>query len=73
MQIHPEQHKGQLNEKQLLNVVDDLCHFILHEVVNVRSKYFFHEQELEMDDKFISLHEWDKQAHHAGSNSVNRE
>ena len=73
MQIHPKKHDGRLHKRQHLDVVDDLCYFILHEVVNMRSKYFFHEQELEMDDKFISLHEWDKQAHHAGSNSVNRE
>ena len=40
MQIHPEIHRGQLEEKQHLNVVDDLCRFILHEVVNVKGKYF---------------------------------
>ena len=37
-------YRGQLQEKQLLNVVDDLCRFILHEVVNVKAKYFYHAQ-----------------------------
>ena len=34
------QHDEELHEKQLLNVVDDLSHFILHEVVNMRGKFF---------------------------------
>ena len=34
------QHDEELHEKQLLNVVDDLSRFILHEVVNVRGKFF---------------------------------
>ena len=33
-------HGGQLHERQLLNVVDDLCRFVLHEVVNVEGKFF---------------------------------
>ena len=61
MQIHAEMHHGQLQEKQLLNVVDNLCCFILHEVVNMRGKYFYDVQELVMDPKYIGLHEWDNQ------------
>ena len=41
MQIHPEKHSVQLHKRKLLNVVDDLCRFIMHEVVNVRGKFFF--------------------------------
>ena len=29
-----------IHEQQVLNVVDDLCHFIMQEVVNVRGKFF---------------------------------
>ena len=58
-------HYGQLHEKQLLNVVDDLCRFILHEVVNMKGKFFDERQELAMNDKYISLHEWHNQGHGA--------
>ena len=53
----------QLHERQLLNVLDDLCRFILHEVVNVKGKFFDETQELAMDDKYLSLHEWHNQGH----------
>jgi len=35
LQDKRETHKSQLHEQQLLYVVDDLCHFILHEVVHI--------------------------------------
>ena len=63
MQIHPEKHGGQFHERQLLNVVDDLCSFILHEVVNVKDKFFNERQELATDNKYISLREWHNQGH----------
>ena len=67
MHIHPEEHDSQLNEQQLLNVVDDLCRFIMHEVVNVRGKFFLEVQDLATEDKYIGLREWKNQQHHAAT------
>ena len=69
MQIHPDTHGVQLHEKEILNVVDDLCRFILHEVVNVRGKFFHEAQDLATDDKYIGLREWDDQLHCAATSS----
>ena len=66
-------HRGQLEEKQHLNVVDDLCRFILYEVVNVKGKYFYDAQELAMDPKYLGLREWDNSKHHVVSSSACRE
>ena len=63
MQIHSEKHQTRLHEPQLINVVNDLGHFIMHEVVNVRSKYFHNAQELAMDLKYIGHREWEKKEH----------
>jgi hypothetical protein len=41
LQIQPRRHEEQLHEQQLLNVVADLCYFILHEVIHVMG-YFIH-------------------------------
>ena len=57
MQIHPDKHGVQLHEKELLNVVDDLCRFIMHEVVNVNGKFFDETQDLATNDKYLSLRE----------------
>ena len=67
MQDHPEKHGGLLHEKQLLNVVEDLCHFILHEVVNVKEKqllnvfedlcHFILQEVVNVKDKFLTKHE----------------
>ena len=57
MQIHPEKYGCQLHERQLLNIVDDLCRFILHEVVNVKGKFFDETQDLATNDKYLSLRE----------------
>jgi hypothetical protein len=73
LQIHPEKQGGRLHEKQLLHVVDDLCRFIIHEVVNVRGKFFHEAQDLATEDKYIGLCEWDNQRHRATSSSVPRE
>ena len=73
MQIHPEAHGRRLHEEQLLDVVDDLCHFIMHEVVNVRDKYFHEAQDLAMENKYIGLRKWHNQEHRAASSSIPRE
>ena len=73
MQIQLDKHGGQLHEKQLLNVVDDLCRFIMHEVVNARGKFFHEVQDLATEDKYIGLREWENQLHRGASSSVPRE
>ena len=51
LQDQPITHNGPLHEKQLLNILDNLCCFILHEVVHVH-RYFFHpEHELATEKK----------------------
>lgn len=62
-------HNEQLHEKQLLNIVADLCRFILHEVVNVRGKFFHEAQDLATDEKYIGLREWHNQRHRAATSS----
>ena len=62
-------HNEQLHEKQLLNIVDDLCRFILREVVNVRGKFFHEAQDLATDEKYIGLREWHNQRHRAATSS----
>jgi len=66
-------HNEQLHEKQLLNIVDDLCRFILREVVNVRGKFFHEAQDLATDEKYIGLREWHNQWHRATNSSGPRE
>ena len=58
-----------LQEKQLVDVVDDLSRFILHEVVNVRGKFFHEAQDLATDAKYIGLREWHNQQHRAATSS----
>ena len=62
-----------LQEKQLLNVVDDLCRFIMHEVVNVRGKFFHELQDLATENKYIGLRQWENQQHRAATSSSPRE
>ena len=66
-------HDGRLHEKQLLDVVDDLCRFILREVINLRGKYFHEGQDLATEDKYIGLREWENQQHCAASSSVRKQ
>ena len=73
MQIHPDTHGVQLHEKEILNVVDDLCRFIMHEVVNVTGKLFHEAQDLVTEDKYIGLREWDNQLHRVDTSSGPRE
>ena len=68
----PRKAHTQLHEEYLLNVVVDLCRFILCEAVNVRVKYFYDAQELAMDSIYISLCGWENQEHRAGSSSASR-
>ena len=69
MQIHPDTHGVQLHEKEILNVVDDLCRFIMYEVVNVTGKLFHEAQDLVTEDKYIGLREWDNQLHRVATSS----
>ena len=73
MQIHPKKHDGRLHKRQHLDVVDDLCYFILHDVVNVRGKVFHQAQDFAMEDKYIGLRDWKNPWHRATSSSVRRE
>ena len=63
------QHDDYLHEKKLLNVVDDLSRFILHEVVNVKGNFFHEAQDFATDDKYIGLREWHNQQHRAATSS----
>ena len=38
-------HEGPLHEQQLLHIVDDLCRFILHEVVHIDGEFVHPEHE----------------------------
>ena len=46
LQDKQETHKSQLHEQQLLYVIDDLCRFILHEVVHIDGYFVHPEHEL---------------------------
>jgi hypothetical protein len=61
---------GQLHEKQLLEVVANLCHFIMYEVIHPMRTFFSKDHELAMDAKYISLPEWANPQHLAASSSV---
>ena len=62
-------HDDYLHEKRLLNVVDNLTRFILHDVVNVKGKFFHEAQDLATDAKYIGLREWHNQQHRAATSS----
>ena len=49
LQDQRETHKGQLHEQQLLHIVDDLCHFILHKAVNIDGDFVHPEHELAIE------------------------
>ena len=65
-------HQTQLHEQQLLNVVVDLCRFILHEVVGVMGYFVHPEHKLATDKKYEALRQWDAQHLCADSSSVNQ-
>ena len=65
-------HKGPLHEQQLLYVVDDLCRFILHDVVHIDGYFVHPEHELSTDSKYRSLCQWDNQQLRAGNSSISQ-
>ena len=73
LQASREKHQGPLHERQLLNVVDDLCRFILHEVVHIDGYFVHPEHELSTDSKYRSLRQWDNQQLRAGYSSISKE
>ena len=61
-----------LSRQQLLFIVDDLCRFILHEVVRIDGEFVHPEHELSTDSKYASLRQWENQDLQAGSTSVSQ-
>jgi hypothetical protein len=59
-----------LHEKQLLEIVAGLCHFIMHEVIHPMGIFFCKDHELATDPKYISLCEWTNPQHLAASSSI---
>jgi hypothetical protein len=51
LQIQLRKHNDQLHVQQLLNVVADLCHFILHEAIHVMGYFVHHKHELATEKK----------------------
>ena len=64
---------GQLHEKELLEVVADLCHFIMHEVINPRGTFYSKDHKLATDPKYIDLRKWENKKHRASSSSVGKQ
>jgi hypothetical protein len=56
----------------MLQVVVDLCHFIMHQVIHPRGIFFQQDYELAMDPKCIDLRERENQQHYASSSSVGK-
>jgi len=65
-------HVGPLHEQQLFFIVNDLCRFILHEVVHIGGEFVHPEHELSLDPKYASLRQWENQELRAGSTSVSQ-
>ena len=63
-------HEGPLHEQQLLFIGDDLCCFILHEVVHIDGECVHPEHELSTDPTFASLRQWDNQELRADNSSI---
>jgi hypothetical protein len=61
---------GPLHEKQLLEVVAYLYHFIMHQVIPPMGIFFSKDHELATDSKYISLREWANPQHRASSSTV---
>ena len=72
LQDQPITHNGPLHEKQLLNILDNLCCFILHEVVHVHRYFFTLNLNWQLKKKYEGLHQGDTQHLRAGSSSVNQ-
>ena len=52
-----------------LEVVADLCRFIMHEVINQEAKFYIKDHELATGPKYLGLYEWENKKHHASSSS----
>ena len=61
---------GQLQEKQLLEVVTNLCRFIMHEVINPKGTFYDKHSELATKTKYLGIREWENKKHRASSSSV---
>ena len=48
-----------LTEEDLMNMVADLCQFTMHEIINRRGHFFDEEWELETNEKYRALVEWE--------------
>ncbi|KAJ1256030.1 hypothetical protein BS78_K101000 [Paspalum vaginatum] len=48
-----------ITKKDLMNIIADLCHFPMHEVINRRGTFFYHDSYLAQDDKYHPLIEWE--------------
>ena len=62
--------KASAAPEKRLNVVDDLCHFILYEVVHTDGCFVHPEHELSTDSKYRSLRQWDNQQLRAAYSSI---
>ena len=71
LQDQRKTHKGPIHEQQLLHIVDDLCRFILHEVVHIDGEFV---QIINRPKicKLASLRQWDNQALRASNSSVSQ-
>ncbi|KAG2598066.1 hypothetical protein PVAP13_5KG350714 [Panicum virgatum] len=69
---HPQRNYGILHEKQLLEVVADLCRFIMHEVINLRGTFYDKHSELATESKYLGLREWENKKHYASSSSIGK-
>jgi hypothetical protein len=63
---------GALYDKQLLEVVADLCHFVMHEVIHLDDIFFQKDHQLATDSKYISLHDWANQQYRAASSNIGK-
>ena len=72
MQDNPPRNIGQLHERQLIEVVADLCRFIMHEVINPKRTFYDKHSELAMESKYLGLREWENKKHCASSSSVGK-
>ena len=70
LQDQRETHQGPLHGQQVLYVVDDLCRFILYEVVHINGYFGHPEHELSTNSKYRSLRQWDNQQLRATYSSI---
>jgi len=70
LQDNPPRNIGLLHERELLEVVADLCCFIMHEVINPKGTFCSKDHDLAMDHKYLGLREWENKKHRASSSSV---